>query len=480
MNKGFNIICRNGRYYFRARVPARLAAKVGIREIKKSLNTTNLTEARRRARPLQNFVSELKVMSNMDDILKQLRNAGVNTDRLTHKIKRLSIGDLLIEGLEVDPNNEADIEATERVIKAAATFGSKTGINKPLKDGIAAYVDEMVAGKNWSERTLAENRGIYNFLLKMIGENITCNLITHDTARTVKSLLLKLPSNFEKKAKYKGKTIAQVIALNDEPRTISTVNKTLIRYSSLFNYLKKNGYVAENVFADITIKQRKNVKDERRPFTDDELKKLFTHLSESNLKHAYQRFVPLIALYSGMRLEEICQLYKTDIKQTSCGIWYFDVTTVITSADDKPARSSTDDEKKLKNDTSKRQVPLHPLLTSLNLGFLDYVDSVRGDRLFPELKKISHRYSHAASRWFTDTRKKLGLVVPKGEPLLDFHSFRHNISTQLTHKDIPEYVIAGLLGQAYGKSESGRRYAKVPPPEHSINYLEKLHFDIPI
>ena len=39
---------RNGRYYLRARVPADLVAVMGRREVKKSLKTSDLREARRR------------------------------------------------------------------------------------------------------------------------------------------------------------------------------------------------------------------------------------------------------------------------------------------------------------------------------------------------------------------------------------------------------------------------------------------------
>ncbi len=59
MGRNSWLFCRNGRYYLRARVPLDLVQVVGKREIKKSLHTSDRTEALERLAPEAAEVSEL-------------------------------------------------------------------------------------------------------------------------------------------------------------------------------------------------------------------------------------------------------------------------------------------------------------------------------------------------------------------------------------------------------------------------------------
>ena len=97
------------------------------------------------------------------------------------------------------------------------------------------------------------------------------------------------------------------------------------------------------------------------------------------------------------------------------GIWCLDI--------------NDDGDKRLKNAPSKRIIPLHPVLVN-DLNFPGYVQSLkqRGEvRIFPELRKISHQYSHAASRWFNERYKKqIGLSTEDGQKKT-YHSFRHTL-----------------------------------------------------
>ena len=58
-------------------------------------------------------------------------------------------------------------------------------------------------------------------------------------------------------------------------------------------------------------------------------------------------WMPLIGLYTGMRIEEVCQLYVSDLKLMD-GIWCLDVN------QDKPDKSVKTSERRI--------VPLHPFL----------------------------------------------------------------------------------------------------------------------
>jgi integrase len=157
-------------------------------------------------------------------------------------------------------------------------------------------------------------------------------------------------------------------------------------------------------------------------------------------------WLPVLGLYTGCRIEELCQLHCDDLIQIE-GIWCLDI--------------NDDGDKRLKNSPSKRIVPLHPVLVDV-LNFPGYVEKLKekGEtRIFPELKKISHQYSHAASRWFNGRYKKqIGLIIKEGEKKT-YHSFRHTLSDHLKQKLVSGTIIDELPGHAV-EGESMGRYGK--------------------
>jgi integrase len=140
-------------------------------------------------------------------------------------------------------------------------------------------------------------------------------------------------------------------------------------------------------------------------------------------------WVPLIALFSGMRLGEILQLMKSDVKEENA-VWYFDV--------------SKGEGKSLKTASSKRRVPIHRTL--LDLGLVDHVKSGQASgRIFPEIKKGADGYhSHHFSKWWGRYAKQIGFKSPRTA----FHSFRHNFADALRAADLPEYINKALVGHA--------------------------------
>ena len=216
----------------------------------------------------------------------------------------------------------------------------------------------------------------------------------------------------------------------EKTRSPKTVNMNTMRISSLFNYAVKNGYMSSNPAADLQIKINKRADQQREAFSPEDLDKLFNSPDYKNgtHKHPYRFWIPLIALYSGCRLEEICQLHLEDIRQED-SVWVFDI-------NDKEGRQ-------LKNRSSVRLLPIHPFL--IKMGLLVYADSLREkediDRLFPELRNTQQgKYGHYPSRWFATYRQKCGV----GGPGKTFHSFRHTFITQLKHKQVDSFMLQEL------------------------------------
>jgi integrase len=156
-------------------------------------------------------------------------------------------------------------------------------------------------------------------------------------------------------------------------------------------------------------------------------------------------WLPVVALFSAARLEELAQLHHDDLKHDQDGVPFLIV------KETKRQRRTTEtkqmvreDAQRLKNKHSFRDVPVHPFLVSL--GFLELFDPSKGGRrIWPELVKHGRPPSWGGlySSHFTDYRKASDLY----EELRDFHSFRHNCITALrTRAKIDPLTVAAIAG----------------------------------
>jgi len=177
-----------------------------------------------------------------------------------------------------------------------------------------------------------------------------------------------------------------------------------------------------------------------------------------------------------MRLDEICQLYLVDIRQAEDGIYVFDV--------------NNDGDKKLKNLSSKRVVPIHDFLLN-DLKLNAYVDRLKAQgetRLFPELSKRRDGYSQTVSKWFARYRERCGIVPGKGRK--DFHSFGHTVANVLKQVGTEPTLLSELLGHEIGSITLGRYGKRYNPkllkerivdllkPEVDLGHLKASRFVI--
>ncbi len=145
-------------------------------------------------------------------------------------------------------------------------------------------------------------------------------------------------------------------------------------------------------------------------------------------------WIPLIALYSGMRLGEIVQLLVSDIKSDD-GVTYFDI------------RRGEGEKKQIKTLSSIRRVPVHKTL--IELGLSDHLAAARAarpkERLFEDIKPGANGdFSHNFSKWFGRYLREVGAKTPK----TTFHSFRHNFKDALVAASVPENYARMLMGHS--------------------------------
>jgi integrase len=218
-------------------------------------------------------------------------------------------------------------------------------------------------------------------------------------------------------------------------------------------------YIDENLSQAFLIKETKRDKAQtldKKPLSEENLIKLFNSriYTDKSVKlvKPEQYWIPIIASYSGMRQNEICQLKINDIKSeiVSNGktIYYFDI--------------NDDEDKHLKNDNAHRLVPIHPKL--IELGFLDYYNSVKDKqeqlwknfRLHPTQNRFSTDYSKNFMKFF-----RANITTEKEQT---FHSMRHNVSTKLLNNAVmhklPKALMNQILGHEPDKDESSQTYSQ--------------------
>ncbi|MEG6550862.1 site-specific integrase [Desulfocurvibacter africanus] len=325
------------------------------------------------------------------------------------------------------------------VPQQAAPAGTDAQI--PLSKVLESYVSEKVDTKQWTERSAYDIRSTLAQLVEILGD-IPIGNINFDTMRTFKETLRKMPPNRNKLKAYRGKSIQEILAMKPE-KTLSTTtfNCIMSNISGFFNWCETHGYLDRNYAQKMTIKIKQQPHTFRDAFEQDELLKLFNTKSyiKDTFLQPYMFWLPVLGLFTGARLEELCQLYVDDVLLVR-DLWVIDF-------NENPDKNGRPD-KHLKSVHSIRQTPLHPFIVK-DLRFVEYCQHMKArghERLFPELTKIRDSYGKNAGKWFKRHRLKAGVISEK----LDFHSFRHTLDNHLKQKLVPVEIINEVCGRAHG------------------------------
>ncbi|MDP1593429.1 MAG: site-specific integrase [Gallionella sp.] len=212
--------------------------------------------------------------------------------------------------------------------------------------------------------------------------------------------------------------------------------QSLLTWCLKHNYLSDQKPLATKGKFTMTKTERETQNRGAERFKVEELNKIFDPIAYASYytlntkKKSNPRFwFPLIALFTGMRLEEIAQLQKEDIK-TIQGIEVFDI--------------NRNGGKSVKTQAGIRAIPIHPTL--LKMGFLDYVRSVETPALWPELKRNANGYGNPISKAFIRHLEEIGVRKDSDRGKV-FHSLRDtfNNACELISAITPEirYTLMG-------------------------------------
>ena len=438
-----------GIYHLRLAVPKHLRHTVGKREIKKTLRTGNRREALRKARRLvTQYQDWFDQMADFDDILNNPLNKQLKFDSITTNPD----GTVTATGVELDPDNiEADTAALQQLLNGTSTPHQPSTIT--LKELIDEYLEALKDDCN--TKTLAGYTAHLTTFLEILGD-VPIDTITRKRAREAVSILKQLPPNRNKVKPYRDLSIAAIIQMKPEKvMSVTTVRLYVERMTALFDFaIDEQLFTGSNPFTGLKPKKATRPDQERKQFTSADLAALFNpnHFQPQPGKPS-QYWIPLIAAYTGMRLEEICQLRTQDIQHLN-GIPCIDI--------------NNDGDKRLKNQSAARRIPIHSHL--INQGFIDFASKQQG-KLFPELVKANGKRGHHFSKWFARYRQQSGVT----EPGKTFHSFRHTVATQFKRADIEETKAAAILGHTV-KGETYGRYGKQYRPEQLRQVIEVIDY----
>lgn len=392
---------RHNVFYFRLRVPLDLMHLTSQKDIRRSLKTSNRKQA---------CIIAARWLDRCEVLFSEAR---INNH-------------LSLANLQLDNTTSSRLQDTEAIPVTA------TENPKPLLSDVAKELVRILEEDGVTPSVIDGKLAIVRIMTEILGD-LPIDQYSRSQCRKFKEVALKLPPKTRANAHL---PVQKAIALADG-KTISraTFNNYVKDLSSIFNYAIREGYCASNPMLGLKIKVAQKASEERQRYSNSDIKALFSsemYKSGGYGEHPYKYWLPLLALFTGARMNELCQLYLDDIQETEGNL-------IININDSRS-------DQRLKSIDSRRLVPIHSSL--LALGFSGYVSSLRvsgQSRLFPELKYNHKRgYSALPSKWFAKYKKeRLGNL---DGTVKDFHSFRHTAADCLKQNGYPEPLAASILG----------------------------------
>lgn len=229
--------------------------------------------------------------------------------------------------------------------------------------------------------------------------------------------------------------------------SLTTMKKKLRLLSSCFGRV---GHKVEQDWFKVAVE--KTPVRPKRAITKQELGELLRSMqSYKKSKDEWKYYLPRIAALTGCRLNDIAQLRVCDVK-----------------LGDEPTLSINDghDDKKLKNSSSKRILPITtPLLNLLNELV---AGKGKNEHLFNLPYSKQNGYAGKPSKYFSELLKSLDIKD------VSFHSLRHYVVTELFNAGVKEELIGSLMGHSVGKLTTGKIYLSGFSYNNKLKALDML------
>ncbi|MBM7131000.1 tyrosine-type recombinase/integrase [Dyella mobilis] len=334
-----------------------------------------------------------------------------------------------------------------------------------LSERIKAFLFQMkIQGRG--EINYLDTSFTLRLFLGLVGDKDLSEISPTDLD-TFLEALGRWPAHASKKPAYRGLSPRDVLKVakrrHDKGLAPRTKEKRLDHLRVFFNNCMQRRLLTYNPCAGLHITNKEQDDQETRlPFSERDLRLIFDS-QRFNHTRPYKYWGPILALYLGMRLNEIGQLRTDDLEQID-DIWGLHV------------------RHQVKNRSSRRFIPLHPSL--LPLGFVEYVQEVQAhsfDLLFPSLPWSLHRPGDGIGDWFNRTYLRKACKIT--DPAKTFHSFRHTFASLAERSGLSDHRIARLTGHSIGASILRRHYIQPATLQERAEDIAKIRFpalEIPV
>jgi len=476
------MIRRGGAYSLRRRVPLDLIAAYGGRkELVKALGTNDFAEAKRRharqwvaldeefeaCRSRQAADPDAHIKRRLEELAPRLAKKGegakLSREEAEYQIEQaelsfrecfenecayelrelarqqllavLSVSDDLLSAEQLALKDilgdaKLDVENAKRALamRPAVRPEEAAILPRPSQSSpaLSTSFDDLIAGwerdRSPQGRTVVAHRAVAQWFVDRTGVS-SVQMATADHVRAFRARLI------------------------EEGQTPANIKTKLSRLRTLFRYACGEGIISDNPAEDIRSPADKRPGKARLPWSADDLNTLFSgpvHAAGARPtqgRGAAAYWLPLLALFSGARLEELAQLRRGDIKELPYEVdeatdglaWAIDI------------NAGPDGKNHVKNAGSIRVIPLHPTL--IQLGFLTYAQTSSDPLalLFPQLKPNGDgRHGAKWGEWFGRYRRELGL----NDDRKVFHSFRHTFKDCCRKSRVNDRAQRQLMGHA--------------------------------
>ena len=343
-----------------------------------------------------------------------------------------------------------------------------------LSELIELHLGNMKRGKRGERSATRERRYILSFLKDVIGDKPVAAINVQD-ATTFVDVLAVWPAYRHNHPDFKNMSAVNIAAMAklDKLRPIhtSTQEKHIKALRAFFNWCIESQVIKEDPFRFVQLSRyRDPMPRKKEVFSTQDLRKLFDADRMRTFTEPHKFWTPLIAFFSGMRVNEISQLYLDDIKEETVSdengakhtLLYFDVS---------PFREG----QSVKSAYSRRRIPIHPQL--LALGFEAYLADVRKSgaiHVFPGLSWECDGPGRVMTRWFNGSHLRKACGITSHAKTL--HCFRHTITTIADRCLVPKSIMRTINGHSDGGRIDERSYVVRGSLLECRRALEKIEF----
>lgn len=425
------------------------------------------------------------------DVLKAIHETNRQGAELLAILGRILVEDPSVHGTAQQNNVLGVVEAvaqtlrsTSASLEALLSGGAPVSVAVPstassslspeltLKSAIDRYLEEKAQTTWRGKKTWLDLAPMLLEFTEFFPGRTLDGLCREDLAE-YRRLLLTLPKNRLKSALYRGLSLRQILArripIEDRLDPV-TVRNRASKIRSFLTWARGTygpAVLPEGIEDALRITGKPgDFETPVKPFTREDLAKIFAPktVKAGAPAPSWQHWLPLLALYTGARLEELCQLRVCDVRREG--------EVQFIAIDDSEGKN-------LKTRGSRRSIPLHPAL--IEAGFLSYVRSLPGGArasVFPELSTRAEtgKRGDTVSKWFSRRLKTIGIARSSRE--LVFHSFRHTFAQAWKDQGLDDHQLRQILGHREGSLAYGV-YANQPFNIGELaDSIFKLHFGL--